>query len=162
MSERMSSQGGPGQAAMPPDRPTESASMSLHDFGVLLAEKARLEAELQKGCQCICHSYPDHDKTQDELEGLRWHQGRVAELEASLAASEGRIAKVQSEIGGWQSEADEYQRLSNVAKHRYDEHSSYAYAQMVSLLEEKLKLVLACLATPAAAPSGERIRDERS
>lgn len=30
-----------------------------------------------KGCQCVCHDYPEHGKLQDALEALKWHQDKL-------------------------------------------------------------------------------------
>jgi hypothetical protein len=39
------------------------------------------------GCQCICHSYPDHMRLQDALEALKWNQEHFAERERAAEAA---------------------------------------------------------------------------
>lgn len=54
----------------------------VRDVTRLLAEVESLRQQLAqvKGCQCVCHSFPEHGKLQDALEANQFHLKQLAEI----------------------------------------------------------------------------------
>jgi hypothetical protein len=62
----------------------------------------------QPGCKCVCHEYPQHQRLQDALEALRFHQQVDLSSELAkwgpgpdvLARIDALIAEMRAEIAG--------------------------------------------------------------
>lgn len=45
-----------------------------------LLAKENSMTNIDKGCQCACHEFPEHSTVQDYAEALRWHQEKLASI----------------------------------------------------------------------------------